>query len=65
MLDPQQADEIPGVNDPTLRAEIAHTTACALVREAHAHEDPEVVERLVRLVETEGLDVVAAALAAH
>ena len=60
MLDPQQADEIPGVNDPTLRAEIAHTTACALVREAHAHEDPEVVERLVRLVETEGLDVVAA-----
>jgi len=59
MLDPQQADEIPGVNDPTLRTEIAHTTACALVREAHAHEDPEVVERLVRLVETEGLDVVA------
>ena len=60
MLDPREADEIPGELDPALRGEIAHTTAAAIVHRARASEDPEVVERLVRLVEDEGLDVVAA-----
>lgn len=60
MLDPRDADEIPGELDPALRGEIAHTTAAAIVHQARASEDPEVVERLVRLVEDEGLDVVAA-----
>ena len=60
MLDPRQADEIPGDVDPALRSEIAHTTAGALVQGGRATEDPEVVERLVRLVESEGLDTVAA-----
>lgn len=60
MLDPQAADELPGDMDPALRAEIAHTTASALVHQGRATEDPEVVARLVALVETEGLDVVAA-----
>lgn len=60
MLDPRAADELPGDSDPALRAEIAHTTAGAIVHRARALEDPEVVERLVRLVEEEGLDVVAA-----
>ena len=60
MLDPREADEIPGELDPALRGEIAHTTAAAIVHQARASEDPEVVERLVRLVEDEGLDVVAA-----
>ena len=59
MLDPREADEIPGELDPALRGEIAHTTAAAIVHRARASEDPEVVERLVRLVEDEGLDVVA------
>lgn len=60
MLDPRVADEIAGGIDPALRDEVAHTTAHALVRTARASEDPQVVGRLVRLVESEGLDVVAA-----
>jgi len=60
MLDPRAADELPGDADPALRSEIAHTTAGAIVHQARASEDPAVVERLVRLVEAEGLDVVAA-----
>ena len=60
MLDPRAADELPGDSDPALRSEIAHTTAGAIVHRARASEDPAVVERLVRLVEAEGLDVVAA-----
>lgn len=60
VVDPAVADELPGDLDPALRAEIAHTTANALVRHGRATEDPQVVDRLVSLVETEGLDVVAA-----
>ncbi|QCB95160.1 hypothetical protein [Cellulomonas shaoxiangyii] len=51
---------MPGNADPQLRGEIAHTTAAALVHRARASQDPEVVQRLVSLVETEGLDLVAA-----
>ena len=60
MLDPRQADELQGDIDPAVRSELAHTTAGALVHQARAIDDPEVVDRLVRLVEAEGLDVVAA-----
>ncbi|MGV8968788.1 MAG: hypothetical protein ACOH2F_21215 [Cellulomonas sp.] len=60
MLDPRAADELPGDNDPALRSEIAHTTAGAIVHRARASEDPKVVDRLVRLVEAEGLDELAA-----
>lgn len=59
MLDPRAADELPGDVDPALRSEVAHTTANAIVHRARASEDPLVVERLVRLVEAEGLDTVA------
>lgn len=60
VLDPAAADAIAGDLDPRLREEVAHTTANALVHHGRATEDPQVVERLVALVETEGLDVVAA-----
>lgn len=60
MLDPRDAEKLPGALDPALREEVAHTTARAVVHQARASEDPEVVARLVRLVESEGLDVVAA-----
>jgi len=60
MMDPQEADELPGAIDPALRSEIAHTTAAALVHQGRATADPDAVARLVALVETEGLDVVAA-----
>ncbi|WP_125773914.1 hypothetical protein [Antribacter gilvus] len=59
MLDPRSAEAIPGDLDPALRGEVAHATARALVDRARSAEDPVVVERLVRLVETEGLDTVA------
>ncbi|MFV2143669.1 MULTISPECIES: hypothetical protein [Isoptericola] len=59
MLDPRDADALPGALDPARRDEVAHTTARAVVHRARAAEDPEVVARLVRLVEDEGLDVVA------
>ncbi|WP_448062841.1 hypothetical protein [Cellulomonas hominis] len=62
MLDPQQADELPGGIDPALRSQVAHTSAAALVHRGRsdAPDDPALVGRLVRLVEAEGLDVVAA-----
>jgi hypothetical protein len=62
MLDPRLADELPGDMDPALRSEIAHSTAGALVARARAEagDDPGVVERLLTLVETEGIDIVAA-----
>ncbi len=60
VVDPATVDELPGELDPTLRDEIAHTTAHALVHHGRATADPQVVGRLVALVETEGLDVVAA-----
>ncbi|ACZ29337.1 hypothetical protein Xcel_0298 [Xylanimonas cellulosilytica DSM 15894] len=59
-LDQRAAEELAGESDPALRDEVAHTTARAVVHRARAAEDPAVVERLVRLVETEGLDAVAA-----
>lgn len=61
-LDPAVADQIPGGTDPARRAEAAHAVALAVLtrgREAASEHDAETVRRLVRLVETEGLDVVA------
>lgn len=56
-----QADELPGDLDPALRSDIAHTTASAIVHQGRrGGDDPELVARLVGLVEAEGLDVVAA-----
>ncbi len=54
------ADWNPGGVDPALRAQVAHATAAALVSGGRASADPAVLERLLALVETEGLDVVAA-----
>lgn len=59
MLDPRAADELPGDVDPATRAEVAHMTAEVIVHQGRASEDPQVVDRLVRLVEAEGLDTVA------
>ena len=59
LLDPT-ADWQPGGVDPALRADVAHATAQALVYRGRSSSDPAVLERLLALVETEGLDVVAA-----
>lgn len=53
-------EQLPGAHDPTAGAEVAHLTAAAVVHRGRAARDPEVVDRLVHLVETEGLDTVAA-----
>ncbi|BDZ41524.1 hypothetical protein GCM10025865_08230 [Paraoerskovia sediminicola] len=60
MLDPHAAEDLPGGVDPARRDAVAHTTAAAMIDGARATEDPAVVDRLVRLVEREGLDQVAA-----
>lgn len=60
MLDDQTAERIVADVDPALRSQAAHTTAAVLVQRGRAGaEDPELVARLVALVDTEGLDTVA------
>ncbi|MGC0272019.1 hypothetical protein ACO0LV_03355 [Pseudactinotalea sp. Z1739] len=60
MLTPEQAEAIVGEEDPAARSEIAHTTAQAMVSGGReGAEDPELVERLIALVDTEGLEAVA------
>ena len=61
MLAPEQAEQIVGDIDPAVRSEAAHTAAGAIVHRGRAgSDDPELVDRLVHLVDTEGLDTVAA-----
>lgn len=61
MLPPDAADSIVGDIDPGLRSEAAHTAAAAIVhRGREGSDDDALVQRLVRLVDTEGLDTVAA-----
>ena len=60
MLSPERAEMIVGDIDPALRSEVAHTTAAALVRGGRERaKDGELVERLIALVDTEGLDAIA------
>lgn len=59
-LDQYAAEQVSDGVDAGARSEVAHTTARALVAGGRASDDPQVHERLVRLVEAEGLDVVAA-----
>jgi len=54
------AEGIEGDPDPADLTEAAHTTAQALVHRGRASADPDVVERLVTLVETEGIQTIAA-----
>jgi hypothetical protein len=57
-LDQYVAESIPSM-DPELRDDMAHTTARAILDKARASEDPAVVDRLVHLVELQGLATVA------
>lgn len=54
------AESVPGAPDPAELAEAAHTTAQVLVHRGRASTDPQVVERLVTLVDTEGIETIAA-----
>ena len=60
MLDEQTAERIVGDVDPALRSQAAHTTADVLVRRGRAGaEDPELLARLISLVDEEGLETIA------
>ncbi len=52
-------DALVGEDDPATRSEAADRCATLLVRGAHDSVDEAVVERVVRLAETEGLDTLA------
>lgn len=52
-------DELPGGEDPALRAEVAHRTAALLVRGARSQQDEAMVQRIVHLADEQGLDTVA------
>lgn len=61
MLSPEHAEAIVGDVNPALRSEVAHTSASAIVHGGRAaSDDAALVERLVHLVDTEGIDTVAA-----
>jgi len=59
MLDPGFAAQIPGGLDPALRDQIAHQTAQAIVQNGRATTDPQIVDRLIHLVEEEGIETIA------
>ncbi|MBV1779480.1 hypothetical protein KRR55_10200 [Paeniglutamicibacter sp. ABSL32-1] len=56
---PMDFDPFEGGADPARVSEAAHLSAHALVQAGKLNEDPAVRERLVRLAEDEGLEVIA------
>ncbi len=60
-IDPEQVEMLTGEPDPAVTSELAHTSAQALVEvgERHVIDDPAVKQRILDLIETEGIDVVA------
>lgn len=58
-LDPALADSLASDVDPERLSEISHTTAWALLNHVHTTNDPAVVERVLTLVDHEGVDVIA------
>ncbi|WP_350258414.1 hypothetical protein [Scrofimicrobium sp. R131] len=59
MLDPKEAEEIMGDGDPAEEAEIAHTSAWALMGVPEGDFDQEHVDRLVEVVQSQGVDAIA------
>src|SRR5690625_5358353 len=60
MLTDERAERIIGDVDPSTRSDVAHMTAAAILSAGRAKgEDDEVVRRLVTLIDTEGVDIVA------
>ncbi|WP_240811875.1 hypothetical protein [Bifidobacterium avesanii] len=49
----------PGGVDPERLSDLAHTTAASLLDRVHHTEDPQVVSRVLTLVDVEGVDLVA------
>ena len=58
-LDQMMADNIAGGADPTQINEMSHASAAALSDRVHHTQDAELVERVLTLVDREGVDVIA------
>lgn len=53
------ADKLQGGLDPQQISEMSHTTAQSLLHRVHASQDREIVAKVLTLVETEGIDLIA------
>ncbi|QOL33171.1 hypothetical protein [Bifidobacterium eulemuris] len=58
-LAPGLLEQMAGGMDPQAISELAHVSAAALLDRVHHSEDPAVVERVLTLVDREGVDVIA------
>lgn len=58
-LDPALVNQIAGGVDPERLSDLSHATAASLLDRVHHTEDPEVVRRVLTLVDVEGVDLVA------
>ncbi|RBP99437.1 thymidine phosphorylase [Bifidobacterium xylocopae] len=58
-LDPAVIEQISGGADPQQVSEMSHVSAASLLDKVHHTTDPEVVRRVVTLVDREGVDIVA------
>ena len=59
MLEMEEAEQIEGDIDPADIGLIAHETAGAVVAQARDAKDPELVDKLIHLVDQEGIETVA------
>jgi len=60
MLSPEQAERIVGDDDPAARSEVAHLTARAILEGGRKEaQNEELQQRLITLIDTEGIDIVA------
>ncbi len=58
-IDPGLIEGIAGSADPSVVSEMSHASAAALARPRHHSADPQVVERVLTLVDREGVDMIA------
>jgi len=59
LFTPDMLDYHPGGSDPAAVAEAAHVTAATLVHRGRGSTDPDVLARLVRLADADGLEEIA------
>jgi hypothetical protein len=59
MLDPNVAAQLPALDDGGTKTELASMTAQVMLRRAKTDKDPELLNRVLTLVEREGIDTIA------
>ena len=58
-MDPAMLAQIEGGTDPQIVNEISRTSAAVLLNRVHKTQTPEIVERVLNLVENEGIEIIA------